>query len=162
MTLEILECSLDAMTPENRNQILAQLSSDETPLICYEIGSKEGGSAYVITQRQVIAAHSNSKFKEELVSWILLTDITSISYNPILSNITISGYAQSAITCGFGKDPLIPMSKFRSILQDGIKRARESQRVPADRLRELVQLHQDGFITDAEFDQKRKDTLEKL
>ncbi len=57
-------------------------------------------------------------------------------------------------------------SKFVSTLRAAISQAKatasRTQVNPANLLRELTQLHNERFITDAEFEQKRKEILNQL
>jgi hypothetical protein len=170
------ECTLDTLRPDHRRQIASQLPRDETPLICCVteyVGflREEASYAYVITSRRVIATRLMRGEKEISVSSIFFTDIvTSGEYDyEGTHGIDIQGHGGSRMRYYFESNEVLV--KFRNILQDAMNRAKQTpsqsqttqpQRNPADRLRELVQLHQDGFITDAEFEQKRKEILGRL
>ncbi len=96
-----------------------------------------------------------------------LTDIRSIgetSNRPRVIQVAIGGHGDYPTLLWLEQGQVA--SKFIAILRDAVNTARgmasQTQANPADRLRELAKLHQEGFINDAEFEQKRREILGKL
>jgi hypothetical protein len=182
--MQTVECSFTQLQPALGQQIAGQFSTGEQPLICCETrGIEEPYSgkfsdAYVITQRQIITARirhlgmmdnifSGRQFDNWGSSSMYLADIVSIYESTGRQRdvyVSIKGHGETGLYLKFELGQVT--QKFVAILRDATNRARgmtsQTQANPADRLRELAKLHQEGFISDAEFEQKRKEILGKL
>ena len=167
-----MECSLAQLRPELNQQITTQLHGDENLLACCETSQVEFQSgkpsyAYVVTPRQIIQAWTSPKQRKTGAYAIFLSDITDVGEytdRKTGSGVWVRARADSNMRLYFETPQ--GANKFATTLRAAIDQAPaaapQTPTNPADRLRQLTQLHQEGLVTDAEFQQKRKEILDQL
>jgi hypothetical protein len=185
--MRTLESALDRLHPELGAQLAAQLSSRENILFCCETRDVEfyeglPSYAFVITQRRVAYAKLVVRGilftrYDTSASSMFLSDIISINESnnrdtPFdwymrrsrVLTVDLRGHGDNGFVFFFVDGPVA--RKFLTTLKELVNHTRTSAATakgsPADRLRDLVRLHDEGLVTDAEFQQRRNEILQEL
>jgi len=186
MPYQTRKCSIQELQPKLATAIGQYMSSDDRILACYEtkytedlvtallglallVGLPETSiEAQVVTQSQVI--HARTSKDGNSASSIRLADILNIEETSSRGYYKTIVHSQGEATIWAGFASLQMEQKFANILRQAIKQARAaptatsspSLSILEDRLRVLTQLHKDGLISEAEFQQKRGELLNQL
>ncbi len=168
--MKTIECSVAQLRPELNQQITAQFCGNEDPLACCEANADElfqgkPSLAYVITQRQIIEAWSFRDTIHNYGSSMFLSDVVTIDEREgrgkDVVQVTLSGHGDTHKILYLERG-----HKFISALRAAIGQAKttasQMQISAGNRLQELTQLRNERLISDAEFEQKRKEILNQL
>jgi hypothetical protein len=181
--MQTRECLIADLRPEFTPLLQAHLPNNENPIVCYEAVYDRNDyppkctfyKACIITAYRLIDASVgfekgflggyNGKSHASATS-ALLQDIVSVNEEKGYErwNVFVNGQGNTRLFMVF--DSQVSALKFIDILNRAIDEARKpkipSQPSPADRLRELQNLYNERLISDAEYQQKRREILGQL
>lgn len=165
------ECLPAQLRPELNQQITAQLHGEQNLLACCETSEVEFQAgkpsyAYVITPRQIIQAWTNPKLRKTGAYSIFLGDMISVGDGrDRKAGFAVWMRTREDVSMRLYFETEQVARKFASTLRTAIDQAKAPTpppASPADRLRELTRLRQEGLVTEPEFEQKRKEILGEL
>jgi hypothetical protein len=181
--MQTRECSVANLGAESVEALKAHLPSDENPLACFETqiereGDYKATEFYIglITPRRLVGVtvHLPKGFfggytgKNDIrAASMSLRDIVQIREGTWGNDgyyIDVVGHGDTTIRMLFNTRQFL--LKYTGKLNEVIEQARsitsQSQISPADRLRELQNLYNERLISDAEYQQKRREILGQL
>lgn len=158
-------CELSQLDIDEQKLLWSFLGDGNIPLICVQ---SQGGGGYwvgVVTSTKMVSMYRAVAFGKgaPVVNSIFFSIVDGVSRKDIsdsLIGIGCSSHSANANITFFDKEVA---DNFFTTLQTALNHSKElSNDSSANHLRELTQLHQDGLITNEEFDLKRKEIIGKL